>query len=54
VLRAVGVKLDRVGLGYMPGDRPYSGLSLTHANAQIVTLGASLTARRRAASQTIF
>jgi len=28
--------------GYAPGDRPYSGLSLTHANAQILTLGASL------------
>jgi crotonobetaine/carnitine-CoA ligase len=34
--------------GYVPGDRPYSGLSLTHANAQIVTLGASLTAGMRA------
>lgn len=34
--------------GYAPGDRPYSGLSLTHANAQIVTLGASLTAGMRA------
>lgn len=28
--------------GYTPEDRPYSGLSLTHANAQLVTLGASL------------
>ena len=28
--------------GYQKDDRPYSGLSLTHANAQIVTLGASL------------
>ena len=34
--------------GYVPEDRPYSGLSLTHANAQIVTLGASLTAGMRA------
>ncbi|MFM0128936.1 AMP-binding protein [Paraburkholderia sediminicola] len=34
--------------GYVSGDRPYSGLSLTHANAQIVTLGASLTAGMRA------
>ncbi|MFL9906325.1 AMP-binding protein [Paraburkholderia sp. RL17-337-BIB-A] len=34
--------------GYLPDDRPYSGLSLTHANAQIVTLGASLTAGMRA------
>ena len=28
--------------GYNKDDRPYSGLSLTHANAQILTLGASL------------
>ena len=28
--------------GYRKDDRPYSGLSLTHANAQIVTLGAAL------------
>lgn len=32
---------DRV-FGYRSDDRPYSGLSLTHANAQLVTLGASL------------
>lgn len=30
--------------GYGADERPYSGLSLTHANAQLVTLGASLTA----------
>lgn len=30
--------------GYLVDDRPYSGLSLTHANAQLVTLGASLSA----------
>lgn len=29
-------------LGYQPGDRPYTGLSLTHGNAQAVTLGPSL------------
>lgn len=29
-------------LGLQEGDRPYSGLSLTHANAQIITLGCSL------------
>jgi crotonobetaine/carnitine-CoA ligase len=29
-------------LGLQQGDRPYSGLSLTHANAQIITLGCSL------------
>jgi crotonobetaine/carnitine-CoA ligase len=28
--------------GYTADDRPYSGLSLTHANAQVLTLGASL------------
>lgn len=32
---------DRM-FGYRADDRPYSGLSLTHANAQLVTLGASL------------
>ncbi|MDF3936442.1 AMP-binding protein [Pseudomonas citronellolis] len=32
---------DRI-FGYRGDDRPYSGLSLTHANAQLVTLGASL------------
>jgi crotonobetaine/carnitine-CoA ligase len=29
-------------LGYRPDDRPYTGLSLTHGNAQAVTLGPSL------------
>ena len=29
-------------LGYRPYDRPYTGLSLTHGNAQAVTLGPSL------------
>lgn len=33
--------------GYRPDERPYSGLSLTHANAQLVTLGASLAAGLR-------
>lgn len=32
-------------LGYKPEDRLYSGLSLTHANAQCVTLGAALHGR---------
>ncbi|MGE8154167.1 AMP-binding protein [Pseudomonas vancouverensis] len=32
---------DRI-FGYRADDKPYSGLSLTHANAQLVTLGASL------------
>ncbi|MDR2838457.1 MAG: AMP-binding protein [Azonexus sp.] len=30
-------------LGYRPDDRPYSGLSLTHGNAQLVTLACALT-----------
>ena len=34
--------------GYDAEDRPYSGLSLTHANAQLVTLGAALHGRMRA------
>ncbi|CAG0985106.1 fatty-acyl-CoA synthase [Myxococcaceae bacterium] len=29
-------------LGYRPDERPYTGLSLTHGNAQAVTLGPSL------------
>ncbi|MCK9687160.1 AMP-binding protein [Scleromatobacter humisilvae] len=33
--------------GYWSDDRPYSGLSLTHANAQLVTLGASIAAGMR-------
>jgi crotonobetaine/carnitine-CoA ligase len=35
-------------LGYQPSDRPYTGLSLTHGNAQAVTLGPSLTMGLRA------
>src|SRR5258705_7628099 len=34
--------------GYEPPDRPYSGLSLTHANAQVLTLGAALVGGLRA------
>lgn len=34
-------------VGYQPTDRLYSGLSLTHANAQGITLGAALCARMR-------
>ncbi len=34
--------------GYGPGDRPYTGLSLTHGNAQAVTLGPSLATGLRA------
>lgn len=35
-------RLAATAFGYEPGDRLYSGLSLTHANAQLVTLGAAL------------
>ena len=35
-------------IGMREGDRPYTGLSLTHANAQLVTLGNSLKAGLRA------
>jgi len=34
--------------GYRPGDRPYTGLSLTHGNAQYVTLAPSLAMGLRA------
>jgi crotonobetaine/carnitine-CoA ligase len=34
--------------GYAADERPYSGLSLTHANAQVITLGASLATGMRA------
>ncbi|PLW67870.1 AMP-binding protein [Pseudohalioglobus lutimaris] len=39
-LAAVPVIADIMGLA--EGDRPYTGLSLTHANAQLITLGACL------------
>ena len=35
-------------LGYRPDDRPYTGLSLTHGNAQAVTLAPSLALGLRA------
>lgn len=35
-------RLARSLFGYAADERPYSGLSLTHANAQLVTLGSSL------------
>ncbi|HXR02139.1 MAG TPA: AMP-binding protein [Pseudomonas sp.] len=35
-------------LGYQRDDRPYSGLSLTHGNAQLVTLACSLKSGMRA------
>ena len=35
-------RMASMAFGYGPGDALYSGLSLTHANAQLVTLGAAL------------
>jgi crotonobetaine/carnitine-CoA ligase len=35
-------------VGLQPGDRPYNGLSLTHGNAQMVTLAPSLVMKLRA------
>lgn len=35
-------------LGYAPDDRPYTGLSLTHGNAQLVTLSCTLKLGMRA------
>ncbi|WP_137919814.1 AMP-binding protein [Hydrogenophaga sp. 2FB] len=35
-------RMAAMAFGYGPGDTLYSGLSLTHANAQLVTLGAAL------------
>lgn len=35
-------------LGYRPDDRPYTGLSLTHGNAQLVTLACTLKLGMRA------
>lgn len=34
-----GISSLGAALGLRPDDRPYTGLSLTHANAQIITLG---------------
>jgi crotonobetaine/carnitine-CoA ligase len=41
-LRFGGTSMLGVVFGYRPDDRPYTGLSLTHGNAQAVTLGPSL------------
>jgi crotonobetaine/carnitine-CoA ligase len=40
--RFAGFAMLGLLLGYRPDDRPYTGLSLTHGNAQAVTLGPSL------------
>jgi len=41
-------------VGYRPDDRPYTGLSLTHGNAQAVTLAPSLNMGLRAVFSTKF
>jgi crotonobetaine/carnitine-CoA ligase len=41
-IRFGGMSMLGVIFGYRPDDRPYTGLSLTHGNAQAVTLGPSL------------
>ncbi len=45
--RVCGGGLGRI-LGYGPDERPYTGLSLTHGNAQAVTLAPALTMDLRA------
>jgi crotonobetaine/carnitine-CoA ligase len=46
--RYVGATAMGQLVGLRPGDRPYNGLSLTHGNAQIVTLAPSLVMKLRA------
>jgi len=47
-IRFGGTSMLGVVFGYRPDDRPYTGLSLTHGNAQAVTLGPSLSMGLRA------
>lgn len=46
--RYVGASMMGYLCGLQVGDRPYNGLSLTHGNAQMVTLASSLVIRMRA------
>ncbi len=46
--RYVGASMMGYLSGLQLGDRPYNGLSLTHGNAQMVTLSSSLVIRMRA------
>jgi crotonobetaine/carnitine-CoA ligase len=46
--RYVGAAMMGCLCGLERGDRPYNGLSLTHGNAQMVTLASSLVIRMRA------
>ncbi len=41
-LRYCGAAMMGTLIGYREGDRPYTGLSLTHGNAQLITLSSSL------------
>ena len=41
-LRYCGAGMMGMLIGYREGDRPYTGLSLTHGNAQLITLSSSL------------
>lgn len=46
--RYVGSSMIGYLVGFQPGDRPYNGLSLTHGNAQLITLAPSLSMKLRA------
>lgn len=46
--RYVGATAIGYLIGFQPGDRPYNGLSLTHGNAQLITLAPSLSMKLRA------
>jgi crotonobetaine/carnitine-CoA ligase len=46
--RYVGASAMGYLVGFQAGDRPYNGLSLTHGNAQLITLAPSLAMKLRA------
>ncbi|CAG0969532.1 fatty-acyl-CoA synthase [Myxococcaceae bacterium] len=46
--RYVGASALGALVGFRPDDRPYTGLSLTHGNAQLITLAPSLVMKLRA------
>ncbi len=46
--RYVGASMIGYLVGFQPDDRPYNGLSLTHGNAQLITLAPSLAMKLRA------
>jgi len=41
-VRFGGAMLGGAGLGFLPTDRPYTGLSLTHGNAQLLTFAPAM------------